>query len=87
MNYNPFDEINQRLGQIEAKLDLFQKEKDLHETQKYLSSKEAALDLKISRAHLYRMVMNKEVPFKKFRGRLLFSREQLREFVNRNGKF
>jgi hypothetical protein len=31
--------------------------------------------------------MNKEVPFKKFRGRLLFSREQLREFVNRNGKF
>lgn len=86
MNHNPFDEITERLVRIEIALDHLLKERNEQDFPKAISSKQAAEELNISLAHLYRLTMNKELPFKKLKGKLLFYRDQLQEFINKNGK-
>lgn len=87
MNYNPFDEITERLVRIEQALSQITKSVPKESRGRHLSTKEAAEVLKISTSHLYRLTMNNEVPFRKVNGRLFFDKDELMQFIDRNGKF
>jgi excisionase family DNA binding protein len=55
-------------------------------TTEFIGIKEAAKYVHLSIPTLYRLVMNKEIPFSKTKRKLLFKKEQLREWIeNRNG--
>jgi excisionase family DNA binding protein len=84
---NPFQEIIDRLQHIEGMLAKLQRQQPEKEpTEDFLTVDQAAHLLKISVPSVYRLTMNRKIPFRKLHKRLYFSRKELTEFINANHK-
>ena len=82
---NPFETIIEYLQRLEYKITQLEQQRKV-EIEEFLTVKQAAKVLNMSASGVYRLTMDKKLPFKKFNGRVFFIREELIQFIKNNGK-
>ncbi|RMZ50224.1 DNA-binding protein [Flavobacteriaceae bacterium PRS1] len=79
---NPFDEMNERLSQIDSKLTYLQEiAENEKQIDKILNIDEACDLLKVKKITIYRKVKNNTIPHMKRGKKLLFNRNTLLEWL------
>ena len=82
---NPFEEMNERLSQIDSKLSYLQEiAENEKQIDKILNIDEACDLLKVTRVTIYRKVHDNTIPHMKRGKKLLFSRNTLLEWLQQS---
>jgi hypothetical protein len=80
---NPFETISSRLANIESLLlDLHFPQSEPIEASDRLNIDDACQLLNRTRSWVFKRTMLKEIPYSKFRGRLVFSRKDLQAWID-----
>ena len=83
MTQNPFEVIEERLDRMESLLHEIKNAPPsvTQELPDRCSLKDACIETDLSESKIYKAVMVREIPFKKYGRRLVFSRKALQEWV------